>query len=783
MANNDEWLSHDPRSWTAAQRAAAYGQASLIPLFPSWERNPRILSFDRDGNTSAPGPNAKPELVLPAAAVDEHPCEALNLRELLNTGKLPQRKRYVNLGLISQVAARKSCPLCQLVQRGFGLASKALLQIDFGCLLYSRPPEDSNSEDLHQLEVFAAPLTLIAASLSDKKIDPYFILRIHCIRADDNGEPKLIGGRFRNREIDFDLAGEWISNCIEQHDECKSDQHGINSTWKATLKLIDVDRRCVVRAPSPIPRYLALSYVWGPPELQRFRSTVANTTEMDPNTDVCMQLPDHLPPTIEDAIAFVKGLSEKYLWVDSLCIVQDSMDKANQINQMEQIYSAALATLVAAAGSDVNAGLSGVRQRSRPEQIVAEFQSINLAILPASFIHVHNSVWTTRGWTYQEKLLSRRIFFFSEGDLLFICNCSMAREDLHGMKQIELGNITKSLGDDAVSLGNPLRALGGHLDSASNECRGQALAVYMEMIHHYTSRKLTNAEDILRAIQGILNQTQGMLGNCTDGIPVAFLEAGLLWQMDGAHNRRSVAKPAANPLFPSWSWAGWIGRVKYDSIEGSPQDIQTKIGHLQIVGSSGMLEHGIMPSPAEDKNISADPKVQNEHKHLDQAAHPLPRTTILKFVASFATFRIKDPRKLNTAQDIMHSILGILRQPSYWIVDAADNPIGEITLSTNWAQSNLQSSVTFIALSMRRKFSPPLSGWVASQPKVTLSKPSGTSGDNGISFPPPLAEWETINVIAVEQLKCGVFERRGLGAIHLAAWEATKPLTRSFLLA
>jgi hypothetical protein len=78
-----------------------------------------------------------------------------------------------------------------------------------------------------------------------------------------------------------------------------------------------------------------------------------------------MPLPDFLPPTIEDALQLVKDLGEKYLWVDSLCIIKDDPDMSIQINQMDRIYGTAVATIVAAAGRDVGAGLRGIRPTSR----------------------------------------------------------------------------------------------------------------------------------------------------------------------------------------------------------------------------------------------------------------------------------------------------------------------------------------------------------------------------------------------------------------------------------
>jgi hypothetical protein len=59
-------------------------------------------------------------------------------------------------------------------------------------------------------------------------------------------------------------------------------------------------------------------------------------------------------------------IGERYLWVDSLCIVQDDpQEKHGQIANMDAIYGNAILTINAAAGQDANAGLPGVRPLSR----------------------------------------------------------------------------------------------------------------------------------------------------------------------------------------------------------------------------------------------------------------------------------------------------------------------------------------------------------------------------------------------------------------------------------
>jgi hypothetical protein len=61
-----------------------------------------------------------------------------------------------------------------------------------------------------------------------------------------------------------------------------------------------------------------------------------------------------------------KKLGKQYLWVNSLCLVQDDpQDLMNGIQRMDTIYEQSILTVVAAHGSDARAGLPGVRQNSR----------------------------------------------------------------------------------------------------------------------------------------------------------------------------------------------------------------------------------------------------------------------------------------------------------------------------------------------------------------------------------------------------------------------------------
>lgn len=96
-------------------------------------------------------------------------------------------------------------------------------------------------------------------------------------------------------------------------------------------------------------------------------------------------------------------LGERYLWVDSLCIVQDDKkDKAVQIAAMDLIYSSAVLTVAAASGISADTGLSGISAGPRTFQRYSErVQGIRLANRPQK-IHksIDVSVWNSCAWTF-----------------------------------------------------------------------------------------------------------------------------------------------------------------------------------------------------------------------------------------------------------------------------------------------------------------------------------------------------------------------------------------------
>ena len=98
-------------------------------------------------------------------------------------------------------------------------------------------------------------------------------------------------------------------------------------------------------------QYVALSYCWGGP--QKFSLIHGNLDELQQQPTPVSAL----PRTLQDAIAVTYHLGFEYLWIDALCIIQDSpSDKRHEISQMQHIYANAAVTIVAATASSVEQG-------------------------------------------------------------------------------------------------------------------------------------------------------------------------------------------------------------------------------------------------------------------------------------------------------------------------------------------------------------------------------------------------------------------------------------------
>ena len=207
----------------------------------------------------------------------------------------------------------------------------------------------------------------------------------------------------RNQTIgssaNWKLIKEWLRICREGHsDHCQ----GTTSfePLKRPARVIDVQNNCIVETP-PSCEYITLSYVWGSKTLQKPMQTATKSSICSLSEPGALSRID-LQNTIVDAMYACTNIGHRYLWIDSLCIIQDDKDDlAEQIASMSDIYSGAFLTIIAAWGDNADSGMPGVfKGPQRDPQHVAEFEGLELIeVLPLLGEVIERSTWKARAWT------------------------------------------------------------------------------------------------------------------------------------------------------------------------------------------------------------------------------------------------------------------------------------------------------------------------------------------------------------------------------------------------
>ncbi|KAH8746736.1 heterokaryon incompatibility protein-domain-containing protein [Hyaloscypha sp. PMI_1271] len=340
----------------------------------------------------------------------------------------------------------------------------------------------------------------------------------------------------RSTYFDVNELKLWLDAC-EVHQCLPADisQHSLPEDFR----LIDVENECIVQTQDHI-QYCALSYVWG--DVQQPLLTSANRLE-SPNSLKALDL----PKTILDAMALCRDIGCRYLWVDSLCIVQDSKnDKHHQISSMADVYSLSFLAIAACAGDDANAGLAPYGKPRRYSAISSLIRSNSNGSFVASWSpqvaaqEIVESVWASRGWTLQEYALSRRVLFFT-GEYVFLrCEKGLWCEDF-------------GLGfSNCFEMGRKWDLPLPRFYRRTPDPDRHYSSTFSQLLSQFVRRVLRYEEDILAAFTGILTRMEENIGPHLWGLPSKEIGSALQWT---THRPFPGIERVG---FPSWSWAGWI---------------------------------------------------------------------------------------------------------------------------------------------------------------------------------------------------------------------------------
>ena len=470
-----------------------------------------------------------------------HSMEESATNGTLNEGRLPpsdhEDPQTVTLGSLEQLKGRTDCTSCQ------DIVNK-LTRDD------CQPPSHS---DL----VFESDQQGLFINLPETP--EHFFLRLRRIDA-SNELPYEVGRAFDSQKVDVTLLRKWIGCCQASHGaECLSSEL---PPPLHPIYLIDVEAGCLVHL-STDSRYIALSYVWG--SATAFQATKSNLTYLQRPGSIKADGGDlTIPNTIRDAFRLVSLLGERYLWVDTICIIQDDHEmKQRNLNSMASIYANAYFTIVAADGKDHNHGLRGIGGNAKPRNVncgIIRFhdgqEMIAHRIRP---VDLEDTVWGSRGWTYQEGLFSRRALIFN-GLVSWICRRSVWEE-----------NVCSPTEDVEYAPRHRLKTW--TLGLAAQIPRWPDLSRWADLVGQFNQRKLTFDTDVIDAFSGATSAFNSQFSSgILWGLPEIYFDYCILWKSRTALRRRIT--PSAATL-PSWSWVGWEGEINlvgvWPIITGTPR--------------------------------------------------------------------------------------------------------------------------------------------------------------------------------------------------------------------
>jgi len=390
----------------------------------------------------------------------------------------------------------------------------------------------------------------------------------------------------------IDRARQWMEECLDHHATCTRPE-SILPKRVLDISSLDKEGRVSLYIPEGEVRqtYAALSYTWGEKtrlmttdvsnkKTKRGQQAVAGDQKLVVKklvplpripywgrkfvTVACWD-PASIPlaafqRTQRDAILVAKALGFRYIWIDSLCIVQSASneDWAAQGAAMTEIYGRPTVVISASSARDSSQGILedlknerigiGTWRDGDPDGSDVEIflgQTLGILDLEETFI-------STRGWVFQERLVSTATLHYTDEGMVWEC--------AHGTRP----------GHDQNVYGVPWKAnwrsIVGQPSREAPPRAASQTAFWFDWICAYSARDLYDTRDKFPAIAGMAKVFEQKLGSTyLAGLWKDDILAGLLWRR---HNSTETLIRLREPwVAPSWSWASVKGQLQYRAVQ------------------------------------------------------------------------------------------------------------------------------------------------------------------------------------------------------------------------
>ncbi|OAL55638.1 HET-domain-containing protein [Pyrenochaeta sp. DS3sAY3a] len=379
----------------------------------------------------------------------------------------------------------------------------------------------------------------------------------------------------------------WIKSCLSQCDVEHAHSHISTDKCFVPTRLLDLTNDPVklvesrtdgVYAANRPPKYAAVSYCWGSPEdaVHQLKTDIRSLSSR------CSGIQNNeMTALLRDAIQAARSLSIPYLWIDSICIIQDdAVDWEQESIVMDRVFGNAYVTLCPLSSRSCRQGFlqrdclrASIPFNSSLHPQCSGFYTVRFrrawirdkeedtpSGLDSFTEDIKGSTWIRRGWTFQEAALSTRIIFFGATAIHFLCpfwqRTECQQEPQNHISQIRRRDQTSSL-----EVGYGLIQL--HTFFQKEHPLPCVYEAWKEMVSVYSKRLFTKASDILPALSGIA----ASVGSHTEdeyvfGLWKSRFSENLLWHcsISGTTPPKTLHELFSNLRFnvqgaPSWSWA------------------------------------------------------------------------------------------------------------------------------------------------------------------------------------------------------------------------------------
>jgi hypothetical protein len=411
-------------------------------------------------------------------------------------------------------------------------------------------------------------------------------------------------------KANLELALKWMEKCLQEHKAICGAVSGPSPTLPKRVINVASDPPSLYIGSGECSPYAILSHCWGRNKLKPIRTTADNLS------DRCKAIPwDIMPKTYQDAVAATRGLNIKYLWIDSLCILQkcksggpsdpdSTRDWLEESLKMEDYYGNATITIEASYATDDTIGCFAKRDPRAllpcdirikfPDQFeIVEFTSwlsegsraADHWSLPHRRRGRANAPLNRRAWCLQESTMSARILSFEAEQMTWQCFGLQANELVPGGQSLPLDYVWIPPLRDMIA-----KSRGAAIDYVKGFKKNMIWDAWRKAVEDLTQREIYTGADLLPAISG-LAKAVGKLQklpeeNYIAGIWENDLAFSLLWatqiRKPEPGSGDSTKMPRRSDRNPSWSWASIDNGCISFSEKGNGTSRSEPMGEIQV---------------------------------------------------------------------------------------------------------------------------------------------------------------------------------------------------------